>query len=289
MEVIKSVNLLKERTEQIRQSGRQIGFVPTMGYLHEGHQALMENARKANDVLVVSIFVNPLQFGQGEDFDTYPRDEQRDKQLAEDHKVDILFLPDVEEMYPNKPVIEMKVACRVDVLCGRSRNGHFDGVVTVLTKLFHLVQPHRVYFGLKDAQQAAVVDALVKDLNFPLEVVPVSTVREEDGLAKSSRNVYLSKEERLEAKEIYQALQLGRQLVIDGEKNPDTVVKEVEDFINKHTHGKIDYVEMLTFPELTTFDLVTGQVILAVAVQFEKARLIDNVIFDQNGHISERL
>ncbi|SDL67363.1 pantoate--beta-alanine ligase [Sediminibacillus halophilus] len=289
MEIIKSVKQLQQTAEQLRQTGKRIGFVPTMGFLHEGHQALMEKARNENDILIVSIFVNPLQFGPGEDFDTYPRDEERDVQIAKDKQVDILFLPETEDMYPDEQAITMRVVRRVDVLCGKSREGHFDGVVAVLTKLFHLAQPHRVYFGMKDAQQVAVVDALVKDFNFPLEIVPVATVREEDGLAKSSRNVYLSNQERKEAKEIYQALLHGKQLIVDGEKNPSTIVKEVEDFINKRTHGKIDYVELLTYPELNTTTVICRQVILAAAVHFEKARLIDNLVFDQSGFISEGL
>ncbi|QTM99632.1 pantoate--beta-alanine ligase [Sediminibacillus dalangtanensis] len=289
MEIIKSVKQLQQTTEQLRQSGKRIGFVPTMGYLHEGHQALMEKARNENDMVIVSIFVNPLQFGPGEDFDTYPRDEKRDIQIAKENQVDILFLPSTEDMYPDEQAVTMRVVRRVDALCGKSRKGHFDGVVAVLTKLFHLAQSHRVYFGMKDAQQVAVVDALVKDFNFPLEIVPVATVREEDGLAKSSRNVYLSNQERREAKELYQALLHGRQLIVDGEKNPDTIVKEVEDFINKRTHGKIDYVELLTYPELTTTTVIQRQVILAIAVHFEKARLIDNLVFGQNGFISEGL
>ncbi|WP_153462716.1 pantoate--beta-alanine ligase [Sediminibacillus terrae] len=289
MEIIRSVKQLQQQAEKLRQSGKRIGFVPTMGYLHEGHQALMEKARNENDILIVSIFVNPLQFGPGEDFDTYPRDQERDAQIAKTQHVDILFLPSTEEMYPKEQAITMRVVRRADVLCGKSREGHFDGVVAVLTKLFHLAQPHRVYFGMKDAQQVAVVDALVKDFNFPLDIVPVSTVREEDGLAKSSRNVYLSDQERQEAKEIYQALMHGRQLIVDGTKNPDTIVKEVEDFIKKRTHGKIDYVELLTYPELTPMNVVQRQVILAAAVHFEKARLIDNLVLDQNGLLSEGL
>ncbi|SDJ67842.1 pantoate--beta-alanine ligase [Sediminibacillus albus] len=289
MEIIRSAEELQQKTLKIRQKNKQIGFVPTMGYLHEGHERLMEAARKENELLIVSIFVNPLQFGPNEDYDSYPRNEERDIQVAKNNQVDILFLPDAADMYPAEQAITMQVVKRVNVLCGRTRKGHFDGVATVLTKLFHLTNPHRVYFGLKDAQQIAVVDALVHDLNFSLEVIPIATVREKDGLAKSSRNVRLSEKERNEAKYIFQALQSGRQLVIDGEKNPVNIVKGVEHFIKNHTHGKIDYIELLNYPDLTKPEFINQQVILAAAVHFENARLIDNLVFDANGVISEQL
>src|SRR5690625_201396 len=194
MEIIRSIQIMQKISRKHRY--QNIGFVPTMGYLHEGHLSLVRQAKEENDILIMSIFVNPLQFGPNEDFDRYPRDEVRDIELAKKVGVDYLFLPDVDEMYPNELAIEMKIKDRVDVLCGASRPGHFDGVITVLTKLFHIVQPTHAYFGLKDAQQIAVVDTLINDLNFPITLIGVKTKREKDGLALSSRNVYLSDMER---------------------------------------------------------------------------------------------
>jgi pantoate--beta-alanine ligase len=268
----------------IRQN-KQIGFVPTMGFLHEGHLSLMKEARKENDIVIASIFVNPLQFGENEDFDEYPRDEEKDEKLAKETGVDILFIPDIKEMYPEKMQIIIHVADRNKVLCGKSRPGHFDGVITVLTKLFHMTNPDRVYFGLKDAQQAAVVDMLIQNLNFPIQLIGLPTIREEDGLAKSSRNVNLSREEKNEAKWIYKALKKGQQFVIDGEINPVMIEKEVMNTIRNKTQGKIDYVKLLSYPDLKPVNKIDQKVILAAAVYFEKARLIDNLLLDQNGNV----
>ncbi|ASK63358.1 pantoate--beta-alanine ligase [Virgibacillus phasianinus] len=289
MQIIRSVNEMQEMVLSLRKENKTIGFVPTMGFFHEGHLSLMEQANKDNDIVITSIFVNPLQFGPSEDYEQYPRDEESDIKQAEKTGVDIVFIPDTRQMYPKKMTIALDVTDRVHVLCGRSRPGHFQGVVTVLAKLFNIVQPNKVYFGRKDAQQAAVVDALINDLNFPIELVALPTVREKDGLAKSSRNVNLRNAEREEAPWIYKALEQGRQLVVDGEKNPDIVVKEVLDTIDNHTNGKIDYVELLSYPELQTVSAIDQQVILASAVYFNEARLIDNLLFDQNGKIVKRI
>ncbi len=283
MKIIETIQEMKETILELKQKGKSIGFVPTMGYLHEGHRKLMEEARRENDIVVTSIFVNPLQFGPNEDYDRYPRDEEHDRGAIKDEKVDILFYPHVNEMYPKKQTIEMKVRRRVDALCGKSREGHFDGVVTVLTKLFNIIYPNRIYFGMKDAQQVAVVDALLRDYNFSITLRPVDTVRESDGLAKSSRNVNLSEQEREEAPYIYQALLKGRTLVKQGEKNPEVVIEEVSRFIREHTHGKIDYVDCLSYPELEKQETIKRKMILAVAVHFEHARLIDNIVFDSSG------
>lgn len=260
-----------------------VGFVPTMGYLHEGHLSLVERARKENDIVVMSIFVNPLQFGPNEDFERYPRDEDRDASLAEAHGVDFLFIPTIDTMYPQKMGIEMKVLTGTDVLCGRSRPGHFDGVATVLTKLFHIIEPNRAYFGLKDAQQFAVVNTLISHFNFPIQLVGLPTVREDDGLAKSSRNVYLSDEERKEAKTLYESLKLGQQLVAQGVKDVEEIVLRVRQYITENTSAKIDYVEMLSYPELIDVNFIDQQVILAVAIYYKNARLIDNIILSHDG------
>jgi len=287
MEIIRSVKEMQQKVAAIRQQKRQIGFIPTMGFFHEGHTSLMTEAKKENDVIATSIFVNPLQFGPNEDYEQYPRNEEQDIIDAEQSGVDIVFIPDVKDMYPDQPMIKMDITDRVHVLCGRFRPGHFEGVLTVLTKLFHIVQPDKVYFGLKDAQQVAVVSALILDLNFPIELVGLPTIRELDGLAKSSRNVYLSKAERKEAGWLYKALTYGQQLVVDGESNPDIIVKEVIERITKETTSSIEYVEILSYPELKPVNVINQQVILAVAVQFKQARLIDNLLFNKNGQVVE--
>lgn len=278
MKVITNTQDLQASIQQVKNSGSNIGFVPTMGYLHEGHISLAEEARKNNDTVVMSIFVNPLQFGPNEDFDRYPRDIERDTELAKNVGVDILFIPEVVEMYDGKQSVALSVIERVEVLCGRKREGHFDGVVTVLTKLFHLIQPTRAYFGLKDAQQIAVVEGLVSDYFFPVEIVRVPTVREEDGLAKSSRNVYLSKEERREAPSLYQCLIEAKNRIDAGERDPDTIISIISMNVQENTSGEVDYVEVYSYPELTELSRLQGEIIIALAVQFQQARLIDNII-----------
>lgn len=289
MEIIRSIKEMQRKTTDLKYQRRQIGFVPTMGFFHEGHTNLMEKAKEDNDIVVTSIFINPLQFGPSEDYEQYPRDEEQDTIRAEQAGVDILFIPDVQEMYPNKMLISMAIEERVNVLCGRSRPGHFEGVITVLTKLFHITQPTKVYFGMKDAQQIAVVSALINDLNFPVELVGLPTIREQDGLAKSSRNVYLSNEEREEANWVYKALVHGKRLAVDGELNPDIIMKEVRGIITEETTGMIDYVEILSYPELQPVKIIDQQVILAVAVHFKGARLIDNLLLANDGQVINRL
>ena len=274
MKVVNTVKDLRNWVLSTKESGQSIGLVPTMGFLHEGHLALVESAKSENDVVAISIFVNPAQFGPNEDFDRYPRNFDRDSMLAEKAGVDVIFAPSVEEMYPRKSQITMGAGTLADVLCGKSRPGHFDGVLKVVTKLFHLVQPDLAYFGQKDAQQLAIIESLVRDFDFPLEIRRIATVREQDGLAKSSRNVYLSETERVEAPKLYQALQRGVTAARDGE-NP---IPEMTRFIQSETSGKIDYIELLSYPDLT--EALNGQAILALAVQFQKARLIDNIIFN---------
>lgn len=273
---------LKDNINTAKKSGKSIGFVPTMGYLHEGHMSLVEQARNENDFVVMSIFVNPAQFGPNEDLDRYPRNLERDTKMAVEAGVDLLFFPQVNEMYPQDGGISIRAGAQADVLCGASRPGHFDGVLKVVTKLFHLVEPTKVYFGQKDAQQLAIIETLVRDYNFPLEVKRVPTVREEDGLAKSSRNVFLSEKERAEAPVIQQAIQLGMEdykINQDAEKAKQITIRHIEN----GTSGKIDYVELLNYPDLTQNLTDNTSVILAVAVFFEKARLIDNLIMNNRG------
>ncbi len=277
MRVIQTIKEMQQEMKSLHKTRKTIGFVPTMGFLHEGHMELMKEARKENDVVVLSIFVNPLQFGPNEDFDKYPRNIERDEQIAENAGVDFLFYPQVDEMYPTKPSVTAVVHQRIDALCGKSRPGHFDGVATVVTKLFNIVTPDKVYFGMKDAQQVAVIDGLIEDFNFPITLVPVATVREADGLAKSSRNVYLSEIERIEAPTIYRALQRAKEIVERGEHNSQQVEQLIQEMIEE-TSGKVDYINILTYPALTTLDIINGKIIVAVAVKFAQARLIDNII-----------
>lgn len=277
MKIITNITEMQALVKELKNTN-SIGFVPTMGYLHEGHLQLIRKAREANDITIVSIFVNPLQFGPNEDFASYPRDFERDVSVCREEGVDIIFNPSVAEMYPNPLSVKVLVQARTDVLCGDSRPGHFDGVATVLTKLFHLILPDRVYLGMKDAQQVAVVEGLIADLNFPIELIPIPTVREEDGLAKSSRNVNLNSEERQQAPEIYRALLEARKKIEAGERNIESLVTMIKNNITKKTSGTIDYVEIYSFPELQTIEKVKGKIIIAIAVQFTKARLIDNIV-----------
>jgi len=283
MKVITTIKDMQQEMKKEKQLGRSIGFVPTMGYLHEGHATLLGAARTENEVVALSIFVNPTQFGPNEDFDTYPRDFERDERVAKEANVDYLFYPSVEEMYKSSRSVAITVTDRVDVLCGQKRPGHFDGVATVLTKLFHIVTPDRAYFGKKDAQQVAVVDGLIEDFNFPVELRAVDTVREADGLAKSSRNVYLTDKEREEAPVLFKSLQSALQLLESGEKHVEIIKQTIRKEIEQHTSGKVDYIEVYTYPELKPIKQAAGKIIIALAVQFSKARLIDNVIVDVQG------
>ncbi|WP_394217367.1 pantoate--beta-alanine ligase [Halobacillus trueperi] len=283
MKVLREIDQVNTLVSEWTKNGESIGFVPTMGYLHEGHIRLIKEAKKENDKVILSIFVNPLQFGEGEDLDTYPRDEDHDRHVAKENGVDLVFLPTNETMYPQPLSVNMTVTNRTNVLCGKSRPGHFDGVVTVLTKLFNITRPDNVYFGMKDAQQVAVVDALIKDYNMPVHLIAVPTVREEDGLAKSSRNVRLSDEERKEAPSIQEALQYGRKLVMEGQNSKELIIEETVKFLEQKTHGKIDYIELLSYPELEFIEKIDRPVILAAAVFYDNVRLIDNVVFDHEG------
>lgn len=254
-----------------------IGFVPTMGYLHEGHLSLVEAAKSENDLVVMSIFVNPTQFGPSEDLDRYPRDFERDEALAREAGVDVLFYPNTETMYP-LDMARVTVRTGADVLCGASRPGHFDGVLTVVSKLFNLVRPTRAYFGLKDAQQVALIEGYVRDYFVPVEIRRCPIIREASGLAKSSRNVYLSETETADASDINRALIEARDALAQGEAIRD-VMARLEDRLNNIPNSTIDYVEIKDYPTLTEVTSASTELLIAVAVQFERARLIDNVIW----------
>ncbi|MBM7094621.1 pantoate--beta-alanine ligase [Bacillus sp. H-16] len=285
MIVVRTVNELREHHQKAR--GMATGFVPTMGYLHKGHQALIKQASTECDFVVSSIFVNPLQFGEGEDYSTYPRNEQRDIELANEAGADLLFIPNVNEMYKEPMSSLITVKKGADSLCGKSRPGHFDGVLTVVMKLFWMVMPNKAYFGIKDAQQVALLETMVKDYHIPVDIIRVPTVREEDGLAKSSRNVNLTQEERLKASHIHGALNKAVKHARSFTNAPAEVVSECVREINELTSGEVDYVELRSFPSLEKIQSLddmknTREVIIACAVRFSKARLIDNLIFTTN-------
>ncbi|MHC0036139.1 pantoate--beta-alanine ligase [Pseudoneobacillus sp. C159] len=278
MKIIETIKEMQRITTDLKNHSKKIGFVPTMGFLHEGHLNLIRQSKKNNDITVLSIFVNPLQFGPTEDLSTYPRDFQRDSELARVEGVDYIFYPTVKEMYPSEPSVTVKVHDRTDVLCGMARPGHFDGVATVLAKLFHIIQPNRAYFGLKDAQQVAVVEGLISDFHFPIELIRVETIREEDGLAKSSRNVYLNDRERVEATHLYKSLRIIKEKILSGNRNYHDLVETMKDYIQTNTSGVIDYIEAYSYPKLKPVTDNDNTIIVALAVKFSKARLIDNII-----------
>ncbi|WEK55731.1 MAG: pantoate--beta-alanine ligase [Candidatus Cohnella colombiensis] len=260
-----------------------VGYVPTMGYLHEGHASLLRQSKSENSVTILSIFVNPLQFGPQEDLDKYPRDEQRDTSIAEQAGVDIVFMPSVQEMYPSSMLTNISVAEVTAGLCGFSRPGHFDGVATVIAKLFNIIRPDRAYFGLKDAQQVAVVTQMVHDLNIPVEIVPCPIVREVDGLALSSRNVYLQEQERQQALILNQSLMQVSSYIQAG-LTTEQLIDKLKESIGQKPLANIDYVEIVAYPSMTMIDpkqILKGQnssILVAVAVKFGKTRLIDNVL-----------
>lgn len=257
-----------------------MGLVPTMGYLHEGHLSLVRQARRECDRVVVSLFVNPIQFGPQEDLAQYPRDLARDVALTEELGTDVLFIPGHLSMYPAGFSTWVEVGGLTEPLCGRSRPGHFRGVTTVVAKLFNLVFPARSYFGQKDYQQALVISRMAKDLNWPMEVLVCPTVREKDGLAMSSRNSYLNEEERRQAVCLYQALQAGREAVEKGERSAREVERVMTDLISNYPLARVDYVEVRRARDLAAIDQLQEDVVLVMAVWLGKTRLIDNSLVE---------
>jgi pantoate--beta-alanine ligase len=279
MEIIKTAEALRRRLKQLRSSGQSIGFVPTMGYLHAGHLSLMHRARQENDRVVVSIFVNPTQFGPNEDLAAYPRDAQRDTALMQTEGVDIAFFPAVDDIYPDgfKTYVEVQGAI-TQVLCGKSRPTHFRGVTTVVAKLFHLVAPDRAYFGQKDAQQAAVIRRMVRDLDFDLQVVVCPIQRESDGLAMSSRNTYLTSQQRADAAILYRSLcEAVCRIQEDGERSARAVEQFIRMRIGTVPYAVIDYIEVVRAEDLSALETLEGEILIAVAVKFGRTRLIDNL------------
>ncbi len=276
--LFKKIKEIRNFLKELRCNGSNlsVGFVPTMGYLHKGHMELIKLSKLQNEVTVVSIYVNPLQFGAGEDYEKYPRDLERDLAMCEEAGVDVVFAPEDQEMYPELPKVKIDIPGLTDRLEGAYRPGHFNGVAIVVLKLLHIVQPNRAYFGEKDYQQLKVVERLVKDLSLPVEIVPVPTVREEDGLACSSRNVYLSPEERQSALAIYKSFLLAQKLFQSGNTDANLLKEAIKDFLLKHSHvRKIDYVE-ITDEELNPVEEVKEGDRILVALYVGNTRLIDN-------------
>jgi pantoate--beta-alanine ligase len=287
MKIIDTIAAMRNTLKPYRQpspscSHQRIGLVPTMGAFHPGHLSLMERARQECDIVVTSIFVNPLQFAPNEDFDHYPRNFTRDATMAKEAGVDFLFHPTVEEMVPPHLLTTVNVTKITEPLCGASRSHHFTGVATVVTQLFHIVQPDTAYFGLKDAQQVAVIQQMVRDLHFPITVVPCAIVREADGLAMSSRNVYLSREERKQALILHQTLTETKEKLLQKEfHHAEEVNRFVSQRIKSQPLAEIDYVETLTYPHLEPVKQLGDQpMLVAVAVRFGKTRLLDNLLIE---------
>ena len=279
--VIKSIQELRSLLATARRENKTIGLVPTMGFLHEGHLSLIRRANEENDLVVVSIFVNPTQFGPNEDFETYPRNIEQDTKLANEAGADIIFNPSATEIYPEGSSSWVKVEGDISsVLCGASRPSHFQGVTTVVNILFNIVSPHRAYFGQKDAQQAAVLTKMVRDLHINLELVVCPIVREADGLALSSRNTYLSSEERQQALILNQSLLKANEAYKKGETDTKTLTKLIVDNITTMPLANIDYVSIYSYPALQEIEKIESPAIIAVAVRFGKTRLIDNILLE---------
>ena len=280
MQIATTINEVRANVKAWKKEGFSVGFVPTMGYLHEGHGSLISRARKENDKVVVSIFVNPMQFGPGEDLESYPRDLDKDSAYCESLGADLIFHPEPEEMYTDGFCSYVDMSVLTEELCGLSRPVHFRGVCTVVNKLFNIVQPDRAYFGQKDAQQLAIIKRMVQDLNMDLEIIGCPIVREEDGLAKSSRNTYLSAEERQAALVLSKAVKLGQELVAGGETDAKKIVSEMSALIEKEPVARIDYVKAVDGLTMQQIDTVKKPMLVALAVYIGKTRLIDNFIVD---------
>jgi pantoate--beta-alanine ligase len=278
MRVLETIAAMKQQMKAWRQAGKSVGLVPTMGYFHEGHLSLMRQARAENDAVVVSLFVNPTQFGPHEDLERYPRDFAQDCRKAEALGVDVLFAPTAEEMYPPGYCTYVHVEGLTDSLCGASRPGHFRGVATVVLKLFHIIPADRAYFGEKDFQQLRVIQRMVADLNLDVEIIPMPIVREPDGVAMSSRNAYLNPAERQAAGVLYRALQRAQEAVAAGERDARKLQQAVTAFIRSEPLARIDYVAVVDPQTLEEVSEVAGPTLLALAVHIGPARLIDNVM-----------
>ena len=278
MQLVHTIAEVREIVSSWRKEGLTVGLVPTMGYLHEGHQSLIKKSVEQNDRTVVSVFVNPIQFGPNEDLASYPRDINRDMEKVKEVGGDLIFNPEPSEMYPGHFTSFIDTTETTELLCGAVRPIHFRGVCTVVGKLFNIVCPDRAYFGQKDAQQLATIKRFARDLNFPVEIIPCPIVREEDGLAKSSRNTYLSTEERKAALILSQSLKLGKKAIEEGEKSAKKVIDIITANIKTEPLARIDYVEVVDFENIQRVDTINGETLVAIAVYIGKTRLIDNFI-----------
>ena len=278
MKIITQINEMRSVVSGIKSRGKTIGFVPTMGYLHEGHLSLVRESFREADVTVVSIFVNPTQFGPREDFMEYPRDMNRDSEILEREGVDYLFAPPADEMYPERYKTYVEVHDLQDKLCGRSRPGHFRGVCTVVLKLFNIINPDISFFGQKDAQQAIILKRMVQDLNLEVKIEVLPIIREEDDLALSSRNTYLGQEERKAALSLSKSLKEAQSMIEDGQRDSEAIIKRIRELINMEPLAKIDYVEIVDTDKLDPIARIEKEALVALAVFIGKVRLIDNTI-----------
>ena len=279
MRIVKTVKSLRCAIKKIKSPSKKIGFVPTMGALHEGHLSLIRKSRRENDIVIISIFINPKQFGPKEDFKSYPRPEKKDILLAKKEKVDIIFYPSEKEMYPTGFLTSIDVDAITNVLCGVSRPEHFRGVTTVVGKLLNIVSPDVMYLGQKDAQQIIVLKRMIADLNFPVTVKACPIVREPDGLAMSSRNKYLTPCQRETATVLFKSLKDAKKKVLDGERNAAKIIRVIQASIEKHSSGKIDYIACVNADSLLPLKQLKDKVMIALAVKFGQTRLIDNITF----------
>jgi len=279
IESFSSINDIKNKISQWKSEGYSIGFVPTMGYLHEGHTSLMQRANKENDKVIVSIFVNPTQFGPNEDLDNYPRDLEKDTILCGGNGVDAIFTPSSKEMYGDNPCAYVDIIDLSSELCGASRPGHFRGVCTVVLKLFNIITPDRAYFGEKDAQQLAIIKKMVLDLNIPVTITGCPIVREDDGLAKSSRNTYLSNDQRKAAVVLNQSLALAKTSLANGERDSTKIISLINGKISSEPLAKVDYIQLVDLKSLKIVKTIKDDILVAIAVHFDKTRLIDNFSF----------
>lgn len=278
MKIFKTIKDIRRYLREQKREGRSIGLVPTMGYLHEGHLSLMREARRENDLVVISIFVNPIQFGPKEDYKRYPRDFRRDERLAKTVGVNVVFYPSIKSMYPEGYRSYVEVVDISERLCGKSRPGHFKGVTTIVNKLFNIVQPDRAYFGQKDAQQAIIIKRMVGDLNIPIKIKVMPIIREPDGLAMSSRNVYLSEKEREDALVLYESLNLAKNLIRSGIGDVAKIKSEMRRLINSKRNASIDYISIVDTKNLRELKRSGEDTLIALAVRIGKTRLIDNLV-----------
>jgi len=278
VKIYRSMRSLTKKICDVKKHGKTIGLVPTMGFLHDGHRSLIKKARQDTDYVIVSIFINPAQFGPKEDLKKYPKSLKKDLGFCEREGVDIVFAPEAEKMYPENYATYINVGNITDALCGASRPGHFQGVATVVTKLFNITMPDIAYFGHKDAQQAIVIKKMAEDLNMSVNIKVMPTVREKDGLAMSSRNVYLSREERIQAQSIYKSLKLAKELFNNGEMDSWKIINKIKWVISKQPDARVEYIKVVDIRDLKDIKKISGKALMAIAVWIGKTRLIDNVV-----------